>query len=112
MSAAHESKSSVQNNETERAMPKSMNALKLLRDYIELHVREEEEKIFPVVEQLGVDLEALGEELAEHKRDGDTSQKRGHGEPQTAKAGARKRSKSKSESAEDDEQFVREHAEG
>jgi hemerythrin superfamily protein len=39
----------------------------ILSEYVTLHVREEEERIFPIVEKLGVDLEALGEELAERK---------------------------------------------
>jgi hemerythrin-like domain-containing protein len=34
-----------------------------LREYLGHHMREEEQQIFPVVEKLGVDLEALGEEM-------------------------------------------------
>jgi hemerythrin superfamily protein len=42
--------------------------VKVLGDYVTLHVREEEEQIFPVVEKLGIDLNALGEELVEWKQ--------------------------------------------
>lgn len=41
--------------------------VKVLGDYVTMHVREEEERIFPLVEKLGIDLEALGQELAERK---------------------------------------------
>ena len=41
---------------------------KVLGEYVNLHVRDEEERIFPIVQKLGIDLEALGEELAERKR--------------------------------------------
>lgn len=48
--------------------PARFHALvKVLGEYVTLHVREEEERIFPLVEKLGIDLEALGEELAERK---------------------------------------------
>ena len=48
--------------------PTRFHALvKVLGEYVTLHVREEEERIFPLVEKLGIDLEALGEELAERK---------------------------------------------
>ena len=52
----------------ENADPARFHALvKVLGEYVTLHVREEEERIFPLVEKLGIDLEALGEELAERK---------------------------------------------
>ncbi|HEX6793487.1 MAG TPA: hemerythrin domain-containing protein [Casimicrobiaceae bacterium] len=48
--------------------PARFHALvKVLGEYVTMHVREEEERIFPVVEKLGIDLEALGAELAERK---------------------------------------------
>lgn len=42
--------------------------VKVLCEYVGHHIKEEEEKIFPVAEKMGVDLEALGLELLEHKR--------------------------------------------
>lgn len=42
--------------------------VKVLSEYVGHHIREEEEKIFPMVEKMGVDLEALGQELIEHKK--------------------------------------------
>src|SRR6185437_8384094 len=48
--------------------PARFHALvKVLGEYVTMHVREEEERIFPVVEKLGIDLEALGLGLAERK---------------------------------------------
>lgn len=41
--------------------------VKVLGEYVGHHIQEEEEKIFPLVETLGVDLEALGEELLDHR---------------------------------------------
>ena len=41
--------------------------VKVLGEYVGHHIREEEEKIFPLVEKMGVDLQALGEELAERR---------------------------------------------
>jgi hemerythrin-like domain-containing protein len=40
----------------------------VLGQYLGLHIREEEDRIFPLVEKAGVDLEALGEELLEHRK--------------------------------------------
>ena len=41
--------------------------VKVLGEYVGHHIQEEEDRIFPLVEKLGVDLDALGEELLEHK---------------------------------------------
>jgi hemerythrin superfamily protein len=41
--------------------------MRVLGEYVGHHIREEEEKIFPLVEKMGVDLQALGEELAARK---------------------------------------------
>jgi len=53
--------------------------VKVLGEYVTMHVREEEERIFPVVERLGVDLNALGEELVEWKENGSGRGKRRNG---------------------------------
>jgi hemerythrin superfamily protein len=41
---------------------------KVLSEYLGHHIREEEERIFPLVEKTGIDLEALGEELLERRQ--------------------------------------------
>lgn len=41
--------------------------VKVLSEYVGHHIQEEEEKIFPLVEKMGIDLDALGEELLDHR---------------------------------------------
>jgi hemerythrin-like domain-containing protein len=41
----------------------------VLAEYVEHHVQEEENEIFPQAEQSGIDLDRLGAELAERKRE-------------------------------------------
>ena len=79
--------------------PARFHALvKVLGEYFAMHVREEEERIFPLVEKLGIDLEALGAELAERKgmpargnggRPAGGSGRRASGRNASAHAGAR-----------------------
>lgn len=115
---------------------------KVLGEYVSMHVREEEEQIFPVVEKLGIDLDALGEELVAYKTSGGQEDRSGSGEagkdgnggakrtearrPKRKENGAAeseegngkatreasRRKDSAADTTEDDEQFLHEHAEG
>jgi hypothetical protein len=67
--------------------PRFQALMKVLGEYVALHVREEEERIFPLVEKMGIDLQALGEELAEHREDGHGRQ--GQGRSGTRRAASR-----------------------
>jgi hemerythrin superfamily protein len=74
--------------------------VKVLGEYVTMHVREEEERIFPVVEKLGVDLNALGAELAEWRDGGTRRGKRRNGHARTrAGRGAREAAPSRGERA-------------
>jgi hemerythrin superfamily protein len=113
--------------------------MKVLGEYVTLHVREEEERIFPLVEKLGIDLEALGQELAErmdeagtgaqHRARGgaaraDGSRSAGHREAVRRHGGAREKparsgrggqrngeagAKGNGDTTREDEAFLRDH---
>jgi len=74
----------------------------VLGEYVAMHVRDEEERIFPVVEKLGIDLNALGLELLERKEGGGRG-KRGNGR---ARHGQRREANG---TANDDVKFLKEH---
>lgn len=98
--------------------------VKVLGEYVTLHVREEEEQMFAIVEKLGIDLDALGAELVEWKEGGHHA-RRGRGERAHAQdrdehakhAGRRGNGKGAHEhhdeevgdTTKDDEKFVDEH---
>ena len=67
---------------------------RVLMEYVRRHVQEEEERIFPLVQKTGVDLEAFGLELAERKGQlaaGGRKAGKSAVPPRRAKAGARER---------------------
>ena len=84
--------------------------VKVLGEYIGHHIREEERAIFPTIQKSGVDLEALGQELLDHKAGCKSVQSR------SAEKGVQGRSAEKqsassraASSAGGNEQFVEEH---
>jgi hemerythrin-like domain-containing protein len=51
--------------------------LNVLAEYVELHMKEEEDVIFPLARKTGIDLEALGVEMLEQRERGDPGRERG-----------------------------------
>lgn len=116
----------------EAGTPRYAAIVTVMSEYVRHHVEEEEERIFPVVEKLGIDLEALGDELATHKH---ALEGNGSGEPRRtarkAKLGRRARGENGGSSSHaendggasaeesepgidtsaDDERFLKEHRE-
>ena len=78
--------------------------MSVLNEYVGLHVREEEERIFPVVEKMGVDLEALGQELAERRAEGNggTAKASGRGRNARTKGGSRGREREQEDESSDE----------
>ena len=76
--------------------------MSVLNEYVGLHVREEEERIFPVVEKMGVDLEALGQELAERKAEGNGGTVQAAGRGRDARAKGRSRAREQEDESSDD----------
>jgi hypothetical protein len=104
--------------------PRFQALMKVLGEYVALHVREEEERIFPLVEKMGIDLQALGEELAEHRGGGNGHDRgrrahergasRAHGKAHAAAGAHERRHEAQGErkpvdSTRDDRKYLQEH---
>ena len=87
----------------EPGTPRFQAMVKVLGEYVEHHVKEEEGEIFPQIEKTGVDLEALAQELQE-RRSG-TQSALADGATAEAPAG-----NGMHEPEVDDEQYLQEHA--
>lgn len=55
--------------DTEPGHPLFKPAMKVLKEYVQHHVKEEENEMFPKASRAGVDLDATGEEMAELKKE-------------------------------------------
>lgn len=87
----------------EPGTPRFQAMVKVLGEYVEHHVKEEEGEIFPQIEKTGVDLEALGQELQERRSGTQSAPADGAAAEAPASNGMR-------EPEVDDEQYLQEHA--
>jgi hemerythrin superfamily protein len=107
--------------EQEPGSPRLQALVKVLGEYVALHIKEEEEQLFPLVQEIGVDLDALGEELSEQKetlRNGEarrSQSKTGKGQASRELTSSAHNSKAQSsqthDSSGEDEAYLKQHGE-
>ena len=93
--------------------PRFKAMVKVLGEYIEHHVQEEEAEIFPQVEKTGVDLEALGQTLEECRGGEDVTLQAEAGDEAVPEGSDAQVSVSfTAPTRKDDERFLKQNAEG
>lgn len=91
--------------------PRFKAMVKVLGEYVEHHVQEEEAEIFPQVEKTGVDLDALGQTL-EECRSGEKAPLEAEAGEEAVREGPDEQLDFKAPTRKDDERFLKQNAEG